>query len=195
MSETALIQHPNVDPTRLGDWIQTRSGVKLYILDPRPEDFKIEDIAHALSLTCRFGAHCSDFYSVAEHSVRVAWVLSPHPRRVQLTGLMHDAAEAYLTDLPRPFKRMPEFAFYRDLEAELMGHIARRFDLIDPLPGPVKLADEILLGTEARDLMSPVVDDWHLRYTHLPETITPWSPAKAKREFLELFSRLEGSPS
>lgn len=193
MSESTLVQHPNIDPTRLGDWIQTRSGVKFYLLDPRPEDFRIEDIAHALSMTCRFAGHVREFYSVAEHSVRVARILSAHPRRVQLTGLLHDATEAYISDMARPFKRLPEFEAYRDVEDRLMEHVAARYGLIYPLPGPVKLADEIMLGTEARDLMWPVVDDWHLRYTCLSETITPWSPTQAKHEFLDLFNRLERS--
>lgn len=57
---------------RRGDWIQTFTGRRFWPLDPRPEDVCIEDIAHALSLKCRFGGHCTRFYSVAEHSVHVS---------------------------------------------------------------------------------------------------------------------------
>ena len=57
---------------RRGDWMQTHSGLRFYPLDPRPEDIRIEDIAHALPMICRFNGHCSRFYSVAEHSLNVA---------------------------------------------------------------------------------------------------------------------------
>ena len=87
---------------RVGDWIQTMSGVIFYPLDPRPEEIRIEDIAHALSHQCRFAGHCREFYSVAEHSVRVSREL---PQEFMLWGLLHDASEAYLVDLPRPIKR------------------------------------------------------------------------------------------
>ena len=64
------------------DWIQTYSGKKFYPLDPRPEDIDIRDIAHALSLNCRFNGHCRCFYSVAEHSVGVSSSQSPDARKV-----------------------------------------------------------------------------------------------------------------
>ncbi|SIO37626.1 hypothetical protein SAMN05444166_4205 [Singulisphaera sp. GP187] len=207
----------NVDPwgqKRIGDWIQTRTGVKFHLLDPRPEDFRIEDIAHALAHMCRFNGHVSEFYSVAEHSVRVARrVAETHPAQdrsehwfglkrvlygefwseeLQYHALMHDTTEAFICDLARPFKQLPEFAFYREIEHKLMVHIANAFGFPDgyPFHPAIKNADEVLLGTEARDLMDPVVDGWHFRYKHLPERIKPWSPRKAKREFLKLFYEL-----
>lgn len=39
---------------RKGVWIQTYTGRMFWPLDPRPEEIWIEDIAHALSLQCRF---------------------------------------------------------------------------------------------------------------------------------------------
>ena len=56
-----------VDAPRIGDWMQTYSGKRYYPVDPRIEDVDINDIAHALSHLCRYGGHCSRFYSVAEH--------------------------------------------------------------------------------------------------------------------------------
>jgi hypothetical protein len=215
--EPAAYGAVNYDPwgkPRVGDWIQTRSGVKLHLLDTRPEDFRIEDIAHALSNMCRFTGHTKKFYSVAEHSVRVCRrIMQTHSgldtsvyqygeacmnvryglftgRDVAFAGLMHDASEAYLADIARPFKHLPEFEWYRKIEDKLMREIALAFDFQYPLNPVVKTADEILLGTEARDLMAPVIDGWHFRYEHLPERIRPWSPRKAKREFLKLFYQL-----
>lgn len=205
----------NVDPwgqKRIGDWIQTHSGIKFHLLDPRKEDFLIDDIAHALSHICRFTGHVSRFYSVAEHSVRVAWrITETHPalmesehwhgkRRVNYgefsgeelayAGLMHDATEAYLCDMARPFKQLDEFAFYRKAEDDLMVHLASAFGFKFPFHAAVKAADEVLLGTEARDLMGNPTDGWHFRYDHLAHKIRPWSPAKAKRKFLALYSTL-----
>lgn len=57
---------------RRGDWMQTFSGIQFYPLDPRVEDVRIEDIARALAMQCRYNGHVTRFYSVAEHSVRVA---------------------------------------------------------------------------------------------------------------------------
>ena len=53
-------------------WIETYSGKRFYILDPRPQDVDIVDIAHALSLLTRFTGHTREFYSVAQHSVLVS---------------------------------------------------------------------------------------------------------------------------
>ncbi len=86
-----------------GNWIQTYSGRQFWPLEPRAEDVAVEDIAHALSLLCRYGGHSSRFYSVAEHCVLVS-------HKCGLHGLLHDAAEAYLLDIPRPVKAlMPEY--------------------------------------------------------------------------------------
>jgi len=85
--------------------IHTRTGV----IDPfnaRESDIVIEDIAHALANTCRFGGATSTFYSVAEHSIRVAERVSPNLR---LCALLHDAAEAYLGDIPTPIKQCMQF--------------------------------------------------------------------------------------
>jgi hypothetical protein len=204
----------NVDPRgkpRIGDWIQTYTGRKFHLLDPCLEDFAIEDIATALANICRFAGHTSQrdrfgrkrpvHYSVAEHSVRVAMLLRRPPpetfrdyrgdvfwgREVAYAGLMHDAAEAYICDMARPFKNLPEFAGYREIEHRLELQLARAFRFVYPLPAAVKFADEILLGTEARDLMHPCIDGWHFRYPHLPARIRPWSPQKARRRFLRCF--------
>jgi hypothetical protein len=206
-SEPAVYGAVNIDPwgqPRIGDWIQTRTGVKFHLLDTRPEDFSIEDIAHALANQCRFTGHTRKFYSVAEHSVRVATLVASKypnstyfaggklrgPRDLVYAALMHDASEAYITDVARPFKQLPEFAFYREAEESLMQAISAAFRFDHPMPKQVKYADEVLLGTEARDLMAPVIDGWHFRYDHLPQRIRPWSARKAKRRFLAMFYRV-----
>jgi hypothetical protein len=138
--------------SRAGGWICTASGREFWPLDPRPEEVDIEDIAHALSRACRFAGHCSRLYTVGEHSILVAsWV----PPEDALWGLLHDAAEAYLPDMPRPLKRLPEFAWYRAAERRVMDAVCDRFGLPRAEPQSVKAADLRALATEARDLMPP----------------------------------------
>lgn len=185
-----------------GDWIQTYSGLRFYVLDPKPEDICIEDIASALANAPRFAGHTSRidwlgirrtvFYSVAEHSVRVAWALRDKgfSRCIQYAGLNHDDSDAYIGDMPRPFKYLPEFQFFRDAEHNAMIAIAATLEFAYPKPEAVNWADNAVLGSEARDLMSPCIDDWHLQHPCLPTRIRPWSPRKAKREFLKLFYEL-----
>jgi hypothetical protein len=167
------------------DWIQTFTGRKFHSLGPTPEQFHVEDIAHSLSLLCRFNGHCLTFYSVAEHSVRVARILPPG---LALWGLLHDAGEAYLTDLPRPVKQsLPQFS---ELEDRVLRQVAVRFGLSWPMPPEVKLADTRLLATEARDLMAPWPDDWRLDVEPLPDRIVPLTWQDAERLFLAEFTRL-----
>jgi hypothetical protein len=182
--------------TSRGDWLQTRTGRKVFPLDLRPEDVVIEDIAHALSLQCRFAGHTRGLYSVGQHSLHVAEYLCDlgESAQVVLWGLLHDASEAYLSDIPRPLKRRPEFAFYREAEARAMATICWRFGLPVVEPPIVKHADGVLLATEARDLMAPLHADWHHQEANgfevLPRHIAPRWWAEVERDFLVAFEGL-----
>lgn len=162
----------------------TYTGKEVYPVDLRVEDIDIRDIAHALSLACRFGGHIASHYSVAEHSVRVATIL---PRDLQLWGLLHDATEAYLGDMVRPLKcMMPE---YKKVEERAMRVIAARYGMDWPEPPEVKKADNILLATERRDLF-PGGRVWRLEESPLTSTITPLSAVHAEELFLDMFDWL-----
>lgn len=171
------------------DWIITYTGRAVYPLDLRPEDVCIDDIAHALSLQCRWGGHTREFYSVAEHSVRVA-LLCPIEHR--LWGLLHDAAEAYLIDVPRPLKGTPDLAAYRMAEHNAMRAICEAFDLPLEMPAVVAEADDILLATEARDLLPPsLLEQWTPPTAQpIPFPITPRPWDTAERQFLNMFREL-----
>jgi uncharacterized protein len=85
-------------------FIATYSGTHFSLEDPQ---FETQDIAHSLSMLCRYNGHCDEFYSVAEHSVLVSRLVAHmggSPTE-QLEGLLHDATEAYLSDVPAPFKQ------------------------------------------------------------------------------------------
>ena len=134
--------------------IQTYTGKSFNPLPGENEDcgpIELMDIAHALSHLCRFNGHTKRFYSVGEHSLHVSALLAHHEPLIQAWGLLHDAAEAYLGDMVRPIKqRMPEFIAIED---RLLQCIAKRFDLVWPIPDVVFDADDSMLATEFRDLM------------------------------------------
>lgn len=142
----------------MSDWILTASGRKFSFLDPKPENVRIDDIAHALSLICRFGGHVRYFYSVAAHSMHVAKLVKPENA---LLGLLHDSPESYLGDMVRPLKR--QMPAYQLAEARLETVIFDHFGL-DPTDeqwADVKRADQIALATERAQLM-PAIDQSEL---------------------------------
>ncbi|HEY3358692.1 MAG TPA: phosphohydrolase [Polyangia bacterium] len=166
-------------------WIETFTGRQFFPLEPRAADVDIADIAHSLALQCRFNGHCRTFYSVAEHSVRVSRLLPPE---LSLWGLLHDAAEAYVSDLPRPLKHTaPAF---REAEDRLLAVIVAQYGLPWPMPEAVHHADEVMLATELRDLMAPPPAPWGLTAAALGETIVPLGPATAEQLFLVRFGEL-----
>ncbi|WP_180897149.1 phosphohydrolase [Martelella soudanensis] len=171
--------------TRKGDWMQTYTGRQFWPMDPRPEDVAIEDIAHALSHQCRYAGHCRRFYSVAEHSILVSSQLPPELR---LWGLLHDASEAYLVDVPRPVK--PYLTGYREAEDRVMRAICERFDLPPEMPAAVKRVDNAILADEKAALMGPEPAEWHLPEPPLGIRIVFMAPPEATHYFMEEFKFL-----
>jgi len=174
--------------------IQTASGRWVDPLAPVVEHLVVEDVAHALAQLARFGGHgrLSDegfSWTVALHSVEVARRLerAGHPREVVRCGLMHDATEAYLVDVPRPVKaRLPE---YRAVEDGLWRALATRFSLPAVIPPAVHQADTEQLYVEAVHFMN--ADGWDvpaaLRSEPRPSVL---SPSAARGLFLAEFARL-----
>lgn len=211
--ETRIAERATGEP-RDDAWILTFTGRRMWPLDPRPADICIEDIAHALSLTCRFTGHCREFYSVAQHSVLVSLYVKEHggDAALQLAALLHDASEAYLPDVARPVKQ--RFAItiagakcvyceqqvvnsFSAAERRLMTAICSTFGV--PLWNAeaklVKQADIALLLAERRDLMPPEAHCWAtaLGAQDVPlwaDTILPWATAHAESRFLAEFKRL-----
>lgn len=168
-------------------WIQTYSGRRFNPINPNPDAIVIQDIAHALSMQCRFSGHSKDFYSVAQHSVLVSYICD---QQDALWGLLHDATEAYLVDVPRPLKRSGKLQGYIEIESVMQDAICRRFALPHKEPPSVKMADTLLLATEARDLMSPLHSTWQQSADPLPFKIEPWNHQKAKNMFMKRFFEL-----
>jgi len=176
--------------------IQTVSGRWIDPLAPDPASIDIDDIAQALANQCRFGGHSRAFYSVAQHSTIVSDVCAERGAGAAeaLAALMHDAGEAYLVDLPHPLKHRSDLGPpYREAEKLLEAAIRERFDLV-PQPAEMKPIDRSLLAAERR-IFAAMNDPWpELEgFDPLEIEIEPWDPARAKREFLERFERLDAA--
>lgn len=174
--------------TGRGDWLQTYGGQAFYPMDPRPEEVDPLDIAHALSLLCRYAGHCRTFYSVAEHCVLISYAVDPQHA---LWGLLHDATETYLVDLPRPVKRA--FPEYVAAEDRLMRVICDRFGLPHTVPDQVKEADNRILHDERAALMRPPPMPWNSLEADcrpLGVPIQGWDPATAEQRYLQRLLQL-----
>lgn len=168
------------------------------IVDPLAEGFvpRIEDIAHSLSMQCRYNGHTREFYSVAEHSVHVArWVMAQYgtpqiKRRAGRTALLHDAAEAYLGDVARPIKwRLPGYA---QMEEQVAAAIADEFGL-DTLSWCEHLqdADNRIILDEMHTLFDGQVDPSLVHLDPLGVAIEGWHPNYAAHKFLQMWEAVQ----
>lgn len=174
-------------------WIRTVSGKRFDPLDPDPATLDIGDIAHALSNICRFTGHTKDFYSVAQHCCVVMKILREqgHAWEIQLEGLLHDATEAYLSDIARPIKISKTMGAYRKAETKLEKQIAIHFGLEYPQRPEIKQADLLALAMEARDLMGNPQDWEILKGLQAPGwPLFPWDPDHAKAQFMANYNAL-----
>lgn len=173
------------------DYFRTHCGRHVHPLDPRPDEISIFDVARSLSHLCRFLGHTTAFYSVAQHSVLVSKLV---PAEDALWGLLHDASEAYLADLPAPIKRAAQMTAYRLAEGRLMVTICKRFGLKPEMPRSVMMADKAMLATEFRDVTTMNDARWIRDECGVPPLanlhIDPWQPNLAKRMFLDRWVEL-----
>ncbi|MDF2874107.1 MAG: hypothetical protein K0R22_790 [Sporomusa sp.] len=111
--------------------ILTYSNTLFYPLAPRAEEVAIQDIAHALSQMCRANGHFKTFYSVAQHSINCAREAAKrgYTAKVQLACLLHDASEAYISDITRPVKYYLDD--YKKIEQNLQKVIYEKFEITD----------------------------------------------------------------
>lgn len=171
--------------TNRGDWIQTAMGRQFWPIDPRADEVFIDDIAHALSMLCRFGGHCRRFYSVAEHSVLLSRAAPPEFKR---WALLHDASEAYLVDVPRPIK--PFLLGYEAAEIKIMQAVSERFGLQGDIPEQIKRMDRAILMDERSQNMAAAPVPWSTDMSPLGVRLQFWNPTDARTAFLAAFESL-----
>lgn len=169
------------------EWMLTYTGRAFYPTAPTVDTVDPVDIAHALSMICRYGGHVRRFYSVAEHCVLMSHAVPPVDA---LWALLHDATEAYVGDMVRPLKRaMPE---YRRVEDRLMAVICERFGIEPAMPASVHAADTRILYDERDALLTPSPRPWASLEGFVPlgVEVQGWQPASAELRYLERLSEL-----
>lgn len=141
----------------MSNYITTYSG--LHVIPTKPEKNKIlvKDIAHALSLICRGNGHVKTFFSVGQHCINCALEAEArgYSKRIILACLLHDASEAYMSDVPRPFKQYLDQ--YLEFENQLLDVIYNKFlgsSLTDAEAGKVKEIDDDLLYYDLLELLN-----------------------------------------
>lgn len=145
------IQHLDpgyMEKYRGAEWLETYTGKQFYPAAPRSIDMNVFDIAHALAFKCRYNGHCANYLSVAEHSFTLA-MYARHvglPVSTQFQLLMHDGAEAYLPDIPRPIKHLfPELIL---MEKVIDGVVRDWAGLPHDVPPEVKEFDSRIIRDE-----------------------------------------------
>jgi len=188
----------DADASNDSGYIETYTGRLFYPLNPDPDDVDLQDIAHALSMKCRYTGHTRNFYSVAEHSVLMAeWFEEQDCPWRALYALLHDATEAYLPDVPRPVKL--KWGWWPEIESKVNKAIMSHFRCPHltrdrAVVADVKRADTRILLTEAVALMrsrSESFGDWKKDYTPLPVATFCWTPVRARDAFLRAYDRLK----
>lgn len=180
--------------------VETYSGLYVDCFAPRPATIRLEDIAHALAHTCRFGGHCRTFCSVAEHAVHVAFkLLNQGCNDFALAGLHHDDAEAYLGDVPRPLKPLLGDAYRKltdAMDSAISVALGGLWDPIDFGSPEVLRADEWALRGEAMALLPSRGEGWRFHDTWDVDVVPTLGlqPVDAKRLFLRTHERLVTEP-
>ncbi len=168
--------------------ITTYTGKKFSFIDPQPEDICIEDIAHHLSLICRFNGACRVHYSVAQHSVLVAEMV---PQGAIPQALLHDAGEAYYGDITSPFKRVLEEIGcsyclndkFKQILERVDKAIFAKFNIPWPISKEIKRADNLMYDLECYNFMHGDIC--------IPEefaqqgAMVPWASENAEEAFLK----------
>ena len=148
------------------------------------EVIALETSSHTY-ITEGFGSH----NSVAEHCVHVSQLVPPE---LALEGLLHDASEAYCSDIVRPLKQV--LPGYKRVEARNMAVIREKFGLPACEHKLVKRADTAMLLVELKDLLPPFSNGFTFGVTKgmpTPDIIVwGWNPREAEIFFLERFHEI-----
>ena len=172
-------------------YITTYTGKHFDPTSPDMSLVDIRDIAHALSLTCRGNGHVQTFFSVGQHCIWCAREAAArgYDRRVVLACLIHDASEAYMSDVPRPFKHMlPE---YMAMEDRLLKQIYEKYlgsDLTAEEAALVKTVDDDVLYYDMKELLRIPVEGEAPQLKIAPDyTVIPFT--QVEKEYLALFEQ------
>ncbi|MGE5494821.1 MAG: hypothetical protein ACM3S4_05925 [Burkholderiales bacterium] len=172
--------------------IRTYTGIRMDPFEITPEQVNIEDIAHSLSMMVRANGHLNSFFSIAQHCLNCAAEAKNRSlsRRVQLACLLHDAAECYVADVPRPVKYRLEG--YELIEQRVSDAVFAAFglsDLSEDEAEAVRDIDNAMLYYEFKALTGAIVSKTRPHISAgLDFSQKPFE--QVKQEFLEAFKKL-----
>lgn len=185
-----MTAYPYIDPEKKKNpWIQTYTGKQYFYLDPKPESIDILDIARSLSMIPRFLGHLNRNYSVGQHSLYVSKMVSAE---AAFWGLLHDATEAYLSDLPGPAKWI--LSKYVELEKAAEAVIISKFKITvtDKIRREVKKADVQMVVTENAQLRSHKIPwGYHESIKPSKSALATYTWEEVEEWFLERYYQLE----
>lgn len=176
----------------MADYITTYTGIHFYPLAPEKDKLRIEDIAHSLSLLCRGNGHVKHFFSVGQHCLHCAREAKArgYSNRIALACLLHDASEAYLSDVPRPFKKtLPS---YQTLEEQFLVVVYEHFlgsDLTEEEKSIVREIDDDMLYFDLKELLGePQERECPVMKSDFSEDYVPFE--EVEQQYLLLYKEL-----
>lgn len=178
----------------LGNTIKVAAGHYVDLVNPDPASIEIRSIAAALSKICRFGGHCPEFYSVAEHSVHATSmaVAEGFERDALLAVFLHDAAEAYIGDMVKPLK--VTMTQYHAAEAKMEAAIEEAFGIdLDRWKDVIKRFDRTMLKVEKVAMWPEDKERWS-GFGEVEDRqfkLSFWAPREAEWNFLRIAKLLE----
>lgn len=179
----------------MSNYITTYTGKHFDPMHPNPDAICIEDIAHALALICRGNGHVRTFWSVGEHCICCAKeaIARGLSRRMILACLLHDASECYMSDVPRPFKKM--IPAYSEHEEKLLSMIYTKFlgsDLLEEEQQLLKEIDNCFLWYDLTELLrepqKEAAPDIHVALTYQVRSFE-----EVEQEYLMIFAKFFNS--
>ena len=174
------------------DYIITYTGKPFYAADLTPESIDIRDIAHALSYLCRGNGQVTSFFSVGQHCLHCAREARARGMSVRVTlgCLLHDGSEAYMCDVPRPYKQY--IPGYRQQEEKLLAEIYKKFigDSLSPEElAQIKTVDDDMLWFDLQTLLHGSAEgEKPVMATEFSYDVLPFE--EVERQYLALFEEL-----
>lgn len=136
------------------------SGSRNVPASPEYENLHSSDVLLGISQTPRYGGQIFPPVNVANHSVAVAEQIERNGGcpEAQMHGLIHDAAEAYASDIPRPIKDLIRddsgSSAYDEVEEAYLEAIREGLNVPEPDEHwkEVKTADDQVLAYEVLEM-------------------------------------------
>ena len=171
--------------------ITTYTGKNFDPLNVDESLLDIKDIAHALSLICRGNGHVQHFYSVAQHSLACAKEakVRGYRKEIILGCLLHDASEAYLSDVTRPIKK--ELTYYLEVEDVLQNIIWKYFIgkvLTEEDKRLIFEIDDEMLSLELKELLNEEINNDYLKLKRKVD-LSFISFEQVEKEFIDFYKK------